>query len=285
MRIAVIADLHANLPALEATIRDIGAQGVDKVVVAGDLVGRGPHGTAVVETVRDLGWPCVRGNHEGYLLAFVHRRVPEDWWRTEEWAASRWMQAELTDDVVEFLDTLPTWLNVGGPGGLHIVHGSPVSNREGLGPWTSDDVLHEHLAPLTEPVLVRAHTHRPMRREIGDSIVVNVGSVGLPFNGDWRAQYSIFQAQGSGWDVELRQVEWDRPALLRAYKETGFLVNGGITAALLAREVKQARPFLVPFLRWCTARDVVPTTESAGGFLESYDCTQPLSRLFQNMQS
>ena len=72
---------------------------------------------------------------------------------------------------------------------------------------------------------------------------------------------------------------------LRAYKETGFLVNGGITAALLAREVKQARPFLVPFLRWCTARDVVPTTESAGGFLESYDCTQPLSRLFQNMQS
>ncbi len=69
-RIAVIADIHGNMPALEAVISDLADQAVDEVLVGGDLVGRGPEGSRVVKRVRELGWPAIGGNHEDYLLAF-----------------------------------------------------------------------------------------------------------------------------------------------------------------------------------------------------------------------
>ena len=75
--IAVLADVHGNVPALEAVLDDIVAQRPDEVLVGGDLVGRGPCGKEVVLRLSELGWRGVRGNHEDYLLAFRHRRVPD----------------------------------------------------------------------------------------------------------------------------------------------------------------------------------------------------------------
>ncbi len=69
-KIAVLADIHGNLPALEAVLADIDAQRPDEVLVGGDLVGRGPQGSAVVRCIRERGWRAVRGNHEDYLLGF-----------------------------------------------------------------------------------------------------------------------------------------------------------------------------------------------------------------------
>ena len=92
-RIAVIADIHANMPALEAVIRDIEQQEIDEVLVGGDLVGRGPQGSAVVKRIIEEGWAGVRGNHEDYLLNFRRRTVREEWLTAEEWSALRWMAA------------------------------------------------------------------------------------------------------------------------------------------------------------------------------------------------
>ena len=75
MRIAVLADIHSNLRALDAVVDDIATRGVDEVVVGGDIVGRGPQGAAVVDRVRELGWPSVRGNHEDYLVAFSREEL------------------------------------------------------------------------------------------------------------------------------------------------------------------------------------------------------------------
>lgn len=70
-RIAILADIHANVPALTAVIRDIDQQHIDEVLVGGDLVGRGPQGTAIVEVIASKGWDCIRGNHEDYTLNFA----------------------------------------------------------------------------------------------------------------------------------------------------------------------------------------------------------------------
>lgn len=271
LRIAVLSDVHANPFALEAVVEDIARQRVDEVLLGGDLVGRGPLGSQVLDMVKELGWPSVRGNHEDYTLSFRRGHVHTSWLTAPEWAASRWMAAELRDDQIEFIDALPFSLTSAAAPSLRVVHGSPASNCEGIGPWTSDKIIQSHLSAVEESLLVCAHTHRPMIRQTPGGLVVNVGSVGLPFNADPRAQYAIFTRKNNAWSTELRQVDYDREAFYRAYETSGFKEAGGITADLLLHELRAARPYLVPYIKWAGAHKRPPTPDSLADFLNAYD--------------
>lgn len=270
-RVAVVADIHANPFALEAVLADIDDVGVDEILVNGDLVGRGPMGSAVVGRIRELGLRSTRGNHEDYLISFRRREVPEEWLELEEWACHRWMTDELTDADVEFLDTLPFTLTSDVAPSIRLYHGSPRSHTEGLGEWTGDTELRAHLDSVDEPTLVVAHTHRPLVWRCEAGCVINVGSVGLPFNGDPRAQYAVLTVEEGDVAVELRQVDYDQEAFLQAYETTGFIECGGATARLLRMEVRAARPHLVPFLKWSEARGRAPVRDALPEFLEVFD--------------
>lgn len=280
MRIAILADIHGNIPALEAVHQDIRQQAIDEILVAGDLVGRGPQGSAVIKYVRQHNWPTLKGNHEDYLLAFRHRQVPEEWWQAEQWAASRWLAAELDDDDVAFIEALPFSLD---RSGLHIVHGTPSSNRQGIGSWTDDATLRQHIAGLEAQALACAHTHRSMSKTIDDTLVVNVGSVGLPFNRDPRAQYAVFTLQDGLWQVELRRVAYDRQEIFDIYHHSDFLTAGGITATLLAMELEHATPILVPFLSWADTTGVAPHSENLDDFMAVFEPGQSLRRFMQGL--
>ena len=253
-RIAILADIHGNVAALEAVLDDLTGRGVDAVLHGGDLVGRGPESGAVVRRVCEAGLPGVRGNHEDFLLDFRHGRVPPERLDSPNWACARWMAAELSAEEADHIAALPDAhvlpAEAGLPG-LRLVHGSPRGMRDGIGPWTRDETLIELGELFPEPLLVCAHTHRPLDREVNGSRVVNVGSVGLPFNGDPRAHYAIFERRRKGWRVEPIRVDYDRERTLSRYRETGFLAAGGITAQLLAVELRTARSHLVPFQAWC----------------------------------
>ena len=205
LTIAVIADIHGNGPALEAVLEDLERVAPDEILVGGDLVGRGPEGSRVVRRIADLGWPSVRGNHEDYLLDFRRKKVPTEWFETDEWAASRWMAEELGTEDADYIAALPFSMTSCLAQEVRLVHGSPRSNNEGIGPWTADEELEEHLRSIEESVLVCGHTHRPLTRRLGPGLVVNVGSVGLPFNRDRRAQYTLLHRTGTRWEVELRR--------------------------------------------------------------------------------
>lgn len=285
-RLAILADIHSNLPALEAVIADIGSQAVDEVIVAGDLVGRGPQGSGVVRRIAELGWACVKGNHEDYLLDLRSDlgsgRLPDGWRSANDsaWACARWMADELSAADATFIDALPPSLVPRTARDVRVVHGTPASNREGIGPWTPDAQLAEIVASVDEAVLVCAHTHRPLVREIGGTLVVNTGSVGLPFTGDPRAQYALLTADAppdasltddparGRWHVEHRSVDYDRALTRRAYLETGFLAAGGVVSALLAVELETARSVLVPYLAWVEKRGNVPGWASMWSFLD-----------------
>ncbi|MFB6263550.1 MAG: metallophosphoesterase [Bradymonadaceae bacterium] len=284
-RIAVISDIHGNPFALRAAVEDIRRCEVDEVLVGGDLVGRGPLGSRIVDRIRDLGWQTIRGNHEDYLLSFRREDVPDGWLDAEEWAASRWMAAELDESHADFIDSLPMSTTASTAPDLRLVHGSPDSYTDGIGEWTPEEELASHLSAIDEELLVCAHTHRPVDRQLPAGRVVNVGSIGLPFNGDERAQYAIFERTASGWTVDFRQVDYDRGPLLDAYRETGFLDEGGITAEILNREVRAARPFLVPFFKWAEARDRPRTRRAFAEFLEIYDPSAPLADIFERIAS
>ena len=171
-RIAVLADIHGNLPALEAVIEDVTSRQPDEILVGGDLVGRGPCGKKVVRRITEMGWRSVRGNHEDYLLAFRHQRVKSRWLSAPEWSAARWMAAELDDDAAHTIGSLPLSLRSDLAPELRLVHGTPRSNGEGIGPWTSREQVEAHLAAVHEPVLVCGHTHRPLECRLPTGLVV-----------------------------------------------------------------------------------------------------------------
>jgi len=280
-RLAIIADIHGNMPALEAVLRDIENQAIDELLVAGDLVGRGPQGSRVVQRIRQLGCAALRGNHEDYLLDFRRGEIPDDWLSTEEWAAARFMAAELSEQDSEYIAALP--LELIRPA-LRVVHGTPRSNRDGIGPWTDDHELHGHLQSIPEPLLVCAHTHRPLIRDTPAGRVVNVGSVGLPFNRDPRAQYAILEQDGDSWQIEPRQVPYELGEILAIYSSSGFLEQGGITAQLLRLELQNATPLLVPFLEWCKVVKLTPALEHLDAFLDFHDPDEPLRELFRRLR-
>ena len=279
-RVAVLADIHGNIPALEAVAADIASQGVEEVLVGGDLVGRGPQGSEVIHRIRQLGWPSVRGNHEDYLLTFRRGQVPPDWLEAEEWSASRWMADELADSDVPYMQSLPFSIRSRLLPHLHLVHASPQSNNDGIGPWTSRSRMQRHLDAIEESVLVCGHTHRTLQQRFADGQVVNVGSVGLPFNADQRAQYAIFEVVAGETEIEFRQVEYDLDLILKIYESSGFLASGGVTATLLMLELERAQPFLVPFLQWASTLGVPPVTESIEKFRGFYDPDEPIKTFF-----
>jgi diadenosine tetraphosphatase ApaH/serine/threonine PP2A family protein phosphatase len=177
------------------------------------------------------------------------------------------MAADLDAQSAAWVEKLPESLSIAPAPGLRVVHGSPESAVEGLGPWTSDETLERHLDGLVERTLVCGHTHRPMIREVGAGIIVNIGSVGLPFNEDPRAQYAIFSYVDGVWHPQLAAVEYDRRETLKSYVATGFWAQGGVTAQLLALEIVHSRPFLVPFLVWARNEQCPPHTCNVDRFL------------------
>ncbi len=274
--IAVLADVHGNMPALDAVLADVERRRPDEVLIGGDLVGRGPEGSRVVTTIRDTGWQTIRGNHEDYLLDFRRRRVPVAWWSQRRWAASRWMAAELSAADVAWIEALPPMLRSALEPGLLLVHGTPESANAGLGPWTSDAELSRHLAGLNTEVLICGHTHRPMDRRLAEGRVVNVGSVGLPFNRDPRAQYALFHRDGDDWQVEPRKIDYDRRKTYDIYERSGFLAEGGITAGLLKLELEQSTAYLGPFLKWAEITDRRPDRDALDRVLAAYDPALPM---------
>ena len=194
------------------------------------------------------------------------------------------MAAELQDEDVAYLDTLPFSLRSEKASRLMLYHGSPRSSSEGLGPWSSDERLQQQLDSIDAEVLVCAHTHRPMERPLAGGMVINVGAVGLPFNGDRRAQYAIVSETRDEWQVEFRQVDYDLARTLEAYDSTGFLEQGGVTARLLRLELEHAAPFLVPFLKWAEAARRPAECGALQGFFDFYDPRESVETFWRRLE-
>lgn len=256
MRVAIFADIHGNLPALEAVLDDIGQQQVDRVIVNGDSVNRGPESAQVMHALSAVDHAATMGNHDDVMLMVIERRdVDVDPWYLDHFWRSAVVAAQ---DVQEagYLDTIramPMTLRIeqhGAPS-LLVSHGSPRHYREGFGTHTTPEIISEITQEHPADVLVGSHTHRPYQATWGRYTVLNTGSVGSPFNGDPRAQYLILTLQGGKWVPEFRRVPYDRQRALAAYETTGMLQNGGLSASIFLEELRHARSFIVPFLMWC----------------------------------
>ena len=234
MRYALIADIHANLPALEAVLEHIRAQGrVDAVYHLGDLVGYAPWPDEVVALLRAEGIAGVAGNYDS-TVATDHEHCGCRYDDPQQEALSslsyEWTRAHVSGETKRALGALPFRLDLRPLGGhasgprLILVHGTPILNTVY---WTEDrpDAFCLRMAGAAGArlgdVVVFGHTHRPWYREIGGIHFVNAGSVGRPSDGDWRACYALVQLGGGrGLAVEFVRVEYDLERAVRGILES-----------------------------------------------------------------
>ena len=214
MKIAVISDIHGNMPALETVTADIERWQPDQVIVNGDIVNRGPLSRESLEWVlarqASAGWQIVKGNHEDYVLECAASNGVKSGPDYEVRQFAHWAYEQVAD-YVPLIAQLPEQKSVFAPDGseLRVLHGSMRDNRDGVYPQTTDKELRVQIAPAPA-IFVTGHTHRPLIRQIDETTVVNIGSVGAPFDGNRELSYGRFTWQaGTGWAA-------DSPACRRA---------------------------------------------------------------------
>jgi predicted phosphodiesterase len=245
MKLAVLADIHANLVALKTVTAHLQAWQPDWVVVGGDVVNRGPRPLECLRFVQARqkkdGWLVVRGNHEDYVISNAKPDRRHEGLLAEVHRHSYWTYRQL-DGQVAALEAMPFQQSLTAPDGseARVTHASMKGNRDGIYPEMSDTHLREKIQPAPG-VLCVGHTHRPLVRTIDETLVVNVGSAGLPFDGDPRASYAQLQWRDEGWQVKIVRLDYDRRQAEQDFFETGFMEGSGPLAWLILDELRTAQ--------------------------------------------
>jgi putative phosphoesterase len=217
VRVAAIYDIHGNLPALEAVLQEIRREGVDRIVVGGDVL-PGPMPRETLASLMDLDIPVkfIRGNGESAVLAEragLDPGIPE-----QAREAVRWTARQLDPGLERFLRDWPPTLHleIDGLGEVLFCHATPRSDTEIFTRLTPEDRLLPVFEGLGVPLVVCGHTHMQFDRKVGDVRVVNAGSVGMPF-GEPGADWLLL---GPG--VELRHTSYDLHEAAERVGSTGY---------------------------------------------------------------
>jgi putative phosphoesterase len=224
--LAVITDIHANLPALRAALARIEELGIERVYCGGDLVGYGPHPNEVCALIEDRQIPTVYGNYDYAIgreeedcgCAYVSEQDRELGQQSVAWTLRH------TDErSKEFMRGLPfeLRLQLGGVA-VHLVHGSPRKVNEYLFEDKPASLYERLAAAERAPVLVFGHTHKPWIRSYGGVLFVNCGSVGKPKDGDPRAAFAVLHPAGAGAEVTIERAGYDADAVAQEVRRAGL---------------------------------------------------------------
>jgi len=227
MCLTVLGDIHANLPALEAVLRDIDARGLTNLYCLGDLVGYGTYPNEVIALIRRRRIPTLMGNYDQGVGN--HRDDCGCAYKTSEARALgersiAWTSAHTSAENKAYLRALPMQIPVQlGDLRVMLVHGSPRRVNEYLYA-DRPDASFERLLDLAESdVLACGHTHLPYHKVLPSGRhVINAGSVGKPKDGDPRAGYMVLQAGGSDLAVEFVRVAYDVERAAQAIEATAM---------------------------------------------------------------
>ena len=236
MRVAVLADIHGNLLALNAVLTDLAAAGgADRFWVLGDLASFGPQPEGTLARLTSLPQAhIISGNTDRYLVTNARPSGPlprnaADWDRLpavllEREENFRWTVAQLGYEWFTFLRDLPAQLrfNVPAYGSVLAVHGSPRSDEENIKPETTDAEIKTMLAGTVAQLVVCGHTHFPLDRQVSRCRIINPGSVGMPSrDGDDRAAYALLAfAQGQCTATQCRVAD-DVDAVIAQVRASG----------------------------------------------------------------
>jgi len=213
MQVAVLADVHGNLPALQAVLKDVDRAASEEVWCAGDLVGYNPWPTEVLEVLRGRKVRAIRGNHDRAVLSGDTSSFNE-----AASAAVRWTRIVIAPWAVGYLKGLEDRARGSlADAVVAMYHGSPRDDDEYVFPWAAHEEL---LALARADVVLLGHTHLPFVFRSGARLVANPGSVGQPRDGDPRASWGLLDTARR--TFELRRVAYDIDAVANGIRRAGL---------------------------------------------------------------
>lgn len=235
MRIALISDIHANLPALDSVLADIASRGDIAVTYhLGDLVGYAPWPNETVERLREAGIAGISGNYDS-TVATDYKHCGCKYEDPEQEKLSHisyeWTRENVSPETKSALGALPFRLDLAPLGGhlsgprVILVHGTPTLNTLY---WTEDrpDSFCAQMANIAGAkkgdTIAFGHTHLPWHREIDGIHFVNTGSVGRPKDGDWRTGYVVLDITAEVTGAEFLRVKYDVELAARAIEASSL---------------------------------------------------------------
>jgi predicted phosphodiesterase len=218
MRIAVVSDIHGNLLALEAVMKDLEMESPDAVWCGGDIAWGGPWAGECIGIVRDAGWATVKGNTDIWI-AGDPQGIDDPVERKE--MAEVAAEHAISKEDAEWLINLP--LGHTGPGSILLVHASPQSPFDA--PLPDEPAARFSIYEGQASLVVYGHVHRAFLRKLPDgTFVANTGSVGLPWDAP-TASYLVVDQHGADWTLRHRRVEFDRDAAIAEGEKFGGIVG------------------------------------------------------------
>ncbi len=266
MRIAILADIHGNLHALQAVLEHVAKLRADRIVVAGDMVVGSPDSPACWELVKSLRCPVLRGNHERYVYDLGTERAKAEW-SQPQFGPVQYAAEKLGVTARRELAALPATLLLPDAPDVRFFHGSARNDTDLIFPYTSDEAIAPMFEGVRERWLVRGHNHYAGVRLWGDRRIVTVGSVGLPLDGTPAAQYSMLELGRAGWSLQQYSVSYDVDAAVRRFVDSGYIEEAGPVARLFMREVETAAFHILPFLKWWKTCPTSPLAEAVHRFM------------------
>jgi putative phosphoesterase len=225
-RVAVITDIHANLPALQAALARIDELGIEAVYCGGDLVGYGPHPNEVCRLIAERAIPTIYGNYDYAIArdledcgcAYI---TPHD--RELGQLSVAWTLEHTDAASKDFMRALPFDLRFAvASTRAHLVHGSPRKVNEYLFEDKPASLYERLAAAERDGVLVFGHTHKPWVRTHGGVLFVNCGSLGKPKDGDPRGAFAVLDARGGDLEVTIERVAYDAEAVAAELRDAGL---------------------------------------------------------------
>jgi putative phosphoesterase len=221
MKVALIGDVHANLPALETVLARVHEAGVQEIWHVGDFVGYGAFPDEVVQQLRREDVLSIVGNYDLKVLKFKKKG---DKWRKskrpEKYLAFKWAYENLSKKSRNYLRLLPQQIRMEvADKRILLTHGSPASNEEHLTPDTPEGRLGELVKMADVDLIICGHSHQPFTRQVDGVWFINTGSVGRPDDGDPRAAYAILHIGPELLQVSHYRVEYDVARAVAAIRE------------------------------------------------------------------
>lgn len=234
MKYALISDIHANLPALEAVLRDIDTKQVDAKYHLGDLTGYAPWPNEVVALLRQRGIPGIAGNYDSTIATdYKHCGCRADSPHEEELShlSYEWTRQHVSAETKSYLASLPFRIDIRPFGGhlsgpsIVLLHGNQTLNTVYVTEDRPDAFLEKMAAgagATAGDIICFGHTHKPWQRVMNAVRFINTGSVGRPKDGDPRACYVLIDAASTTLAAEFVRVSYDVELVTREIGKSGL---------------------------------------------------------------
>lgn len=230
MKIAILADTHGNLTALNTVLAALENENLDQMICLGDVAAMGPHPHECLQKIQSLNIPVVLGNTDDWL---IHpSSIPED--DTPVFNIMRWCAEQMTETDQVFLKTFQDTIEAVLEDTLKLLcfHGSPTDFNDIIMSTSPDEEMAKHFSGVDAKLVMGGHTHVQLLRRFEDKLYINPGSVGLPcryypnLHGGLSlmgsAEYAVITAADDQISVDLRSIPLEVDRILKAADDGGM---------------------------------------------------------------